>query len=110
MTLRVFAVLDARVPGIGGPARLWVVAARKSYVPRMLAARDIAYREESWGRPVDRGPVTAAMERLGLSSAPAVYAYWMPWDAGTPVLRIFRSMPPAKVAAMGDLLGHLLKS
>ncbi len=107
--MNVYAVLDAALPSavaVGGlRSRLHVVAARKRDVSGMLAERGITCVVVS-GATIP-GPFTANFARLGLMGEPAVYAYPIPHDTGTPLMRIDSRRSSVQVATMGEVLAHL---
>ena len=105
--LRVYTVLDAALPApiaLAGHARLWIVAAGKRDAVRMLTELGITWREATFAGPVGAGPFLEKMRQRGLLTRPAVYAYPMPHEPSTPVLRVDSPRSVSPVALMGDVL------
>jgi hypothetical protein len=106
VSLRIYTVLDATLPvsPFPGQTRLWIAAAGKREARALMADRGITFREETFAGPVGTGPFVAAFQRAGLLNSSAVYAYPVPHEPGTPVLRLDQQCWGAHVAVMGDLL------
>jgi hypothetical protein len=112
VTLRVYTVLDATLPGpiaLDGQTRLWIVAAGKREARAMVAERGITFREATFAGPVGAGPFLESMRRCGLLNRAAVYAYPVPHGPGTDVLRVDSPRSTTAVATMGDVLGGVAR-
>jgi hypothetical protein len=108
--MRLFSVLDAKVPGFNpgrGQTRLWVIASSTRQAVNLLKQRKVWYREASGPVAVDLGPVTETFARLGLLSAPAILAYPVPHDRQTSVMKLDVAGRLSPVASMGEILNHL---
>jgi hypothetical protein len=106
--LRVYTVLDATLPdriALDGQARLWVVAVSKREARALVAERGVTFREPTFTGPVAAGPFVDSMRRCALLDEPAVFAYPVPHEPGTKVLRVDSLRSTTAVATMGDVLG-----
>jgi hypothetical protein len=107
--MRVYTVLDATLPAriaLPGQIRLWVAASGKREARALLAERGITFREATFAGPVGAGPFLDAMRRAGLLDSAAVFAYPVPHEPGTSVLRVDSPRSTTVVATMGAVLGH----
>ncbi len=104
--LRIYTVLDATlsVSPFPGQTRLWVAASDKRQARALIAERGITFREETFAGPGTAGPFVAAFRRCGLLDQPAVYAYPVPHEPGTALLRVDSRRRTVQVAVMGDVL------
>lgn len=110
-TLRLYTCLDVTLPPAlarGTRTNLWIIAARRSDAIAMLAERDITYQEQTFGGPVQPGPVTAGVKRAGLAGQPAVHAYPVPWEPGAAVVRIDSPVSSEPVTIMSAVMPHLV--
>ena len=105
--LRVYTVLDATLPApiaLPGQTRLWIAASGRREALRLLAELGIAFREATFAGPVGAGTFLPSMRQFGLLDQPAVYAYPVPHEPGTAVLRVDSPRSTTAVATMGTVL------
>lgn len=109
--MRLYTCLTVTLPpgvALGGRTNLWITAGRKPEAIALLAAAGVVYREETFAGPVQAGPATAGIQYAGLADRAAVYAYPVPWEPTTPVVRIDSPTSSVPVATMGDVMPHLV--
>jgi hypothetical protein len=102
------AASDAVRAAVGNPAqvRLWIVATSPREAARLLDERQI---EAVWpvAGPVQQGPFERTFGGLGFLAEPTVYAYPVPHDDDSPVVRVDSPNTVEQVAVLGDVLAHL---